>query len=285
MTDKTVKKQPITWVHKGQWLIGALALMGFLYMVGKSWIKPPLPQAAASVKTTTGLCAQALRGQAGRSAELKTPNGLRYSVVAPSNYQANKQHGLLMMFPPAGFDHEMAEHYYQMTTQANSQGYVVVYSASIPLSARALRLQNEVVPQVLANWCIDPQRIVYAGHSDGGTLSTGLAVRAQAQDPAPRSIVASAAGITQEDLQQEQCPAPLNVTVLHNPKDNLFPGFGEGAVKWWGQCMQCAEPAQTEATGCTVRQCTQGKVLRHCVTPEPHVKFPAVASHMLAWLD
>ena len=285
MTDKTVVKQPITWVQKGQWLIGALALMGFLYMVGKSWIKPPAPVPVASVRSLTGSCDQVLRGQAGRTDSLKTPSGLRYSVVAPSNYQANKQHGLLMMFPPAGFDHEMAEHYYQLTTQANSQGYVVVYSASIPLSARALRLQNEVVPQVLANWCIDPQRIVYAGHSDGGTLSTGLTVRAQVQDPAPSSIVASAAGITQEDLQQEQCPAPLNVTVLHNPKDNLFPGFGEGAVKWWGQCMQCAEPAQTEATGCTVRQCTQGKVLRHCVTPEPHVKFPAVASHMLAWLD
>ena len=285
MTDNTVVKQPITWVQKGQWLIGALALMGFLYMVGKSWIKPPAPVPAASVRSLTGSCDQVLSGQAGRTDSLKTPNGLRYSVVAPSNYQANKQHGLLMMFPPAGFDHEMAEHYYQLTTQAHSQGYVVVYSASIPLSARALSLQNEVVPQVLANWCIDPQRIVYAGHSDGGTLSTGLTVRAQAQDPAPSSIVASAAGITQEDLQQEPCPAPLNVTVLHNPKDNLFPGFGEGAVKWWGQCMQCAEPAQTEATGCTVRQCSQGKVLRHCVTPEPHVKFPAVASHLLEWLD
>ena len=285
MTDNTVVKQPITWVQKGQWLIGALALMGFLYMVGKSWIKPPAPVPAASVRSLTGSCDQVLSGQAGRTDSLKTPNGLRYSVVAPSNYQANKQHGLLMMFPPAGFDHEMAEHYYQMTTQAHSQGYVVVYSASIPLSARALRLQNEVVPQVLANWCIDPQRIVYAGHSDGGTLSTGLTVRAQAQDPAPSSIVASAAGITQEDLQQEQCPAPLNVTVLHNPKDNLFPGFGEGTVKWWAQCMQCAEPARTESTGCTVRQCSQGKVLRHCVTPEPHVKFPAVASHMLEWID
>ena len=285
MTDKTVAKQPITWVQKGQWLIGALTLMGFLYMVSKSWIKPPAPVPAASVRSLTGSCDQVLSGQAGRTDSLKTPNGLRYSVVAPSNYQANKQHGLLMMFPPAGFDHEMAEHYYQLTTQANSQGYVVVYSASIPLSARALRLQNEVVPQVLANWCIDPQRIVYAGHSDGGTLSTGLTVRAQAQEPAPSSIVASAAGITQEDLQQEPCPAPLNVTVLHNPKDNLFPGFGEGTVKWWGQCMQCAEPAQTESTGCTVRQCSQGKVLRHCVTPEPHVKFPAVASHLLEWLD
>jgi len=285
MTDNAQVQRPSTWVQKGPWLIAALALLGFLYLVAKSWIKPPAPLPAASVRSLTGHCDQTLSGQAGRTDKLKTPAGLRFSVVAPSNYEPNKRYGLLMLFPPAGFDPEMAEHYYQLTTQATRQGYVVVYSASTPLSARALRLQNEVVPQVMANWCIDPQRIGYVGHSDGGTLSTGLTVRAQAQDPSPSSIVASAAGITMSDLQQEQCPAPLNVTVLHNPKDHLFPGFGEGTVKWWGQCMQCAEPVQTEATGCTVRQCAQGKLLRHCVTPEPHAKFPAVAAHLLQWLD
>lgn len=273
-----------TWVRKGQWLIAGLALLGFFYLLAQSWLAPPLPEAAASQRAASGTCTQALSGQAGRHDNMKTPSGLGYSVVAPRNYQAQQQHGLLMMYPPAGFSKEMAEHYYQLTTQANNQGYVVVYSASIPLSARALKLQNEVVPQVLQQWCIDPQRIVYAGHSDGGSLSTGLTVRAQASDPQPSSIVVSAAGITAEDLQQESCPAPLNVTVLHNPKDDLFPGFGEGAVKWWGQCMQCGEAVQTEATGCVVRACAQGKVLRHCVTSEPHVKLPAVASHLFEWI-
>ena len=285
MTEHNAVKPPNNWVQTGQWFIGALALMWFLYMVGKSWIKPPLPAPAASVRNLSGSCERPLSGSAGRSDHLRTPSGLAYSVITPSNYQPDKQHGLLMMFPPAGFYHEMSEHYYQLTAQAHSQGYVVVYSASVPLSARALQLQKEVVPVVMASWCIDPQRIVFAGHSDGGTLSTGLAVRAQPKDPAPSSIVASAAGITQADLQQEQCPAPLNVTVLHNPKDELFAGYGEGTVKWWSQCMQCGETVQTESTGCMVRQCLQGKRLRYCVTPEPHVKFPAVASHLLEWLD
>jgi len=89
MTDKTSVKKPSPWLQTGQWLIGALALMGFLYMVGKSWMTPPPPVPAASVKVLTGTCEQVLSGQAGRTDNLKTPNGLRYSVVAPSNYQAN----------------------------------------------------------------------------------------------------------------------------------------------------------------------------------------------------
>ena len=282
MTDAP---SPKSWVQRGQrWLL-LLAVLGLLYAVAQSWFKPPLPEAAANLKDLPSGCETPLSGQAGRHTGLQTPSGLRYSVVAPSNYQAHQQHGLLMMYPPAGFSDELAERYYQLTRQANEAGYVVVFSAAIPLSGRALRMQSEVVPQVMRQWCIDPKRVVYAGHSDGGSLSTGLTVRALTPEVQPRQIVVSAAGITAEDLQQEQCPAPLNVTVLHNPKDDLFPGYGEGAVKWWGQCMQCSDTVQTEATGCLVRQCAKGKVLRHCVTPEPHVKLPALASHLFEWVQ
>lgn len=283
MTDT---KPALTWVQIGQRLIAGLAALGFFYILAQSWIKPPPPQAAASLKSMPSslVCEPGLTGRAGRSDDLSTPAGLKYSVVAPSNYQADKPHGLLMMYPPAGFSSDMAERYYQLTQQANEAGYVVVFSAAIPLSGRALRLQSEVVPQVMRQWCIDPAHLVLAGHSDGGSLSTGLTVRELMPSVKPAHIVVSAAGITAADLQEEHCPAPLNVTVLHNPKDNLFPGFGEGAVKWWGQCMQCSEAVQTETTGCVVRQCTQGKVLRHCVTSEPHVKLPAVAGHLLEWV-
>lgn len=277
------KTKPTTWVQRGQWLIVGLAVVGLLWVLSLSFFKPPLPPALAHSRALPEGCPQALAGTAGRHTDLKTAGGLNFTVVTPSNYESTKQHGLLMMYPPAGFSNAGAERYYQLTTQANSQGYVVVYSAAIPLSDRALRLQSEVVPQVLATWCIDPQRVVSAGHSDGGSLTTGLTVRSMVM-PEPQNIVVSAAGITLEDLQLEQCPAPLNVTVLHSPKDNLFPDYGAGAVKWWGQCMQCEVPLQ-ESSGCEVRRCAQGKVLRHCVTPEPHVKFPAVAARMFEWID
>lgn len=282
MTDT---KRSLNAVQIGQRLLAALAVMGLLYVLLQSWFKPPLPEAAASLKDMPAGCASVLPGGSGRHVDLSTPGGLKFTVVAPSNYQPQQQYGLLMMYPPAGFSNDLAERYYQLTRQANEAGYVVVYSAAIPLSGRALRLQSEVVPEVMRQWCINPERVVFAGHSDGGSLSTGLTVRQLRPSARPSHIVVSAAGITAEDLQQEQCPAPLNVTVLHNPQDDLFPGYGEGAAKWWGQCMQCSEAVQTEATGCVVRQCSQDKVLRHCATPEPHVKLPAVASHLFEWVE
>jgi len=275
----------INWLQRGQWLIAALAVSAVLFVLVQVLFKPPLPQAAASVKDLPGDCPSGLGGSAGRHNDLQTVSGLRFSVIAPGNYQGTQRYGLLMMYPPAGFSNESAERYYQLTAQANTQGYVVVYSAAIPLSGRALRMQHEVVPQVMATWCIDPQRVVFAGHSDGGSVTTGLTVREPVPSLQPASVVISAAGITAEDLQQEHCPAPLNVTVLHNPDDELFPGYGQGTVKWWGQCMQCTEEVKTEISGCEVRQCKAGKLLRYCLTRQPHVKWPQETAHMFEWLD
>ncbi|MSQ65306.1 MAG: hypothetical protein EXR37_02975, partial [Limnohabitans sp.] len=146
--------------------------------------------------------------------------------------------------------------------------------------ARVLLVQSEVVPQVMATWCIDQARIVFAGHSDGGSLATGLTVRTKNRSPAPAHAVISAAGITSDELNQEACPAPLHVTVLHNPEDQLFPGYGDGTVRWCRQCLQCSEEVNTEPTVCQVRQCMSGKRLRHCATAEPHHQWPDVTSHL-----
>lgn len=272
------------WLKRGQRLIAALALGSLVYVVAQSWFKPPLPLAVASLNTLPVGCPAGMIGTAGRHMDLHTPSGLRYSVIAPSNYEPTHRYGLLMMFPPAGFSNETSERYYKLTEQAHRQGYVVVFSSAVPLSSRALRMQTEVVPAVTATWCIDEQRVVLAGHSDGGSVTTGLTVRSSVL-PTPRNIVVSAAGITAEDLQQEPCPRPLNVTVLHSPKDDLFPGYGAGTVKWWAQCMQCTEEVHTEVSGCQVQRCGQGNVLRYCVTTEPHVKWPAVTEHFFEWID
>ena len=268
------------------WLLLGLILIGFLYLTARSWITPELPPAAvASHSLPQGGCPPNLAGTAGRHTDLHTPGGLGFTVIAPLNYQPDRRYGLLMVFPPAGFSKDMSEHYYQLTQLGNQHGYVVAYSSAIPLSKRALALQSEVMPQIMSQWCIDADRVVFTGHSDGGSLTTGLTLRPGQSSLMPSRVVISAAGITEDDLQQEICPAPTHVTVLHNPEDQLFPGYGEGTVRWWGRCMQCSETLQTEVSGCQVRQCAQGKLLRHCVTTEPHTRWPAVTSHIWDWLD
>ena len=267
------------------WALAGLLVLVFLLVLVRSWMAPDLPPAAMSRQVLPKGCSAHLTGQAGRHDQERTPSGLPLTVVAPLNYQADKRHGVLVLFPPAGFSREMAEHYYQLTTQANTHGYIVVYSNAVALSKRALQLQSEVLPWVMQHWCVDEQRIVFAGHSDGGSVTTGLTVRPASNAPQPSRVVISAAGLTEEDLQQETCPSPLHVTVLHNPQDELFPGFGAGAVRWWGQCMQCSASVQTERSGCQLRQCAQGRSLRFCETTQPHTRWPTVAAHVWEWLD
>jgi predicted esterase len=274
----------IKFFHRKQWLMTALALSVTIFFVVQMWFKPPLPEAAASVKYLPNDCPLVMSGTPGRHSDLQTASGLRFSVVAPSNYQNTFRYGLLMMFPPAGFSNESAERFYQLTEQANANGYVVVFSAAIPLSVRALRMQQEVVPQVMAIWCIDPARVVFAGHSDGGSITTGLTVREQVQTFKPTSAVISAAGLTAEDLQQELCTTSLNITVLHNPNDELFPGFGEGAAKWWGKCMKCSDEMKIETSGCQVRQCSSDKLLRYCKTSQPHENWPSQTANLFEWI-
>jgi poly(3-hydroxybutyrate) depolymerase len=286
MTETVQQTRPKTdgllW---GQRLMTVLLSAGLCVVLVQILFKPELPQAVAALKVVPGDCSSGLSGTPGRHAELYTHSGLRFSVIAPSNYSVQNKYGLMMVFPPAGFSEESAERYYQLTARANAQGYVVVYSAAIPLSARALRMQHEVVPQVMATWCIDRSRIVFAGHSDGGSVTAGLTVRETDLTLQPTHVVISAAGITAEDFEQEKCPAPLNVTLLHNPDDELFPAYGQGAAKWWAQCMQCKADVINEASGCLLRQCAGQKLLRYCATSEPHAKWPSVTAHMFAWLD
>ncbi len=286
MTEPVHQSPPKTDVLQwGQRLITVLLLAGLCVVLVQILFKPALPQAVAALKDVPGNCSSGLSGKPGRHADLHTHSGLGFSVITPSNYSVQNKYGLVMVFPPAGFSAESAERYYQLTARANAQGYVVVYSAAIALSTRALRMQHEVVPQVMATWCIDPSRIVFAGHSDGGSVTAGLTVRETDHSLQPTHVVISAAGITAEDLAQEKCPAPLNVTLLHNPDDELFPAYGQGAAKWWGQCMQCKAEVITEASGCLVRQCAGQKLLRYCATSEPHTKWPSVTAHMFEWLD
>ena len=252
-----------------------LLALSLAILFGRTLLQPA-PEARPAGPQSAGVCEAAAPGPAGRS-ETSTPRGLGISVVTPTDYRADRRYGLLVLFPPAGFAPSAAERFYGVTAAATAAGFVVALSAPLPLSAIAVQRQAEVAATVAGRWCIDPRRVVFAGHSDGGSLSQGVLLRHATETVRPTAILASGAGIRAEDLARETCPAPLSVTILHSGRDEHFPGYGEGAAHWWARCFSCAPlPARITSDTCSVaRHCAPGARVEFCAGTESHATRPA----------
>lgn len=252
-----------------------LLVLSLAILFGRTLLQPS-PEARPAGPQSAGMCEAPAPGPAGRS-ETSTPHGLEISVVTPTDYRADRRYGLLVLFPPAGFAPSAAERFYDVTAEATAAGFVVALSAPLPLSALAVQRQSEVAATVAGRWCIDTRRVVFAGHSDGGSMSQGAVLRRAADAVQPAAIVASAAGIRAEDLARETCPAPLSVTILHSGTDEHFPGYGEGAAHWWARCFSCAPlPAGVGADTCSVAEhCAPGARVEFCAGAESHARRPA----------
>ena len=197
-------------------------------------------------------------------------------VVTPTDYDGVHRYGLLVMFPPAGFNSEASERFYQLTRLATAAGYLIAFSNAVPLSTIAIKIQGDMVNEVASKWCIDPERIVLGGHSDGGSLAQGVVLRQSIGNIQATGIFSSASGIQGADLQIERCPLPRRVSVVHSSSDERFPKFGRGVANWWAQCFACQSlpdipdgQACIEATGCA-----EGGALRYCETKGTHAQLP-----------
>jgi len=257
----------------GPWvLLAVLMTTVFLFWPGHD---SPSAEASAAGDRRGDECKQVRTGAAGRHA-MTTQRGLGYVVITPTDYSANYRYGLLVLFPPAGFSRNAAERFYKMTQSATAAGYIVVLSDALPLSSHAMRAQADVVVEVAERWCVDAERVVLAGHSDGGLMAQGAVIKSQLPATLNVHVVSSAAGIQQPDLASEHCPSPRRVTLLHPANDERFPGYGWGVAQWWASCFSCqtnmAEPAPgqcADAQGCS----TSGSV-RFCKTATSHAQYP-----------
>lgn len=199
---------------------------------------------------TGGTCAQGARtGQVGRF-ERRTPGGVSYTVVTPSNYRPDHSHPLLMVFAPASFSAGLTERYAGLTQGATQAGFIVAYVGSLQLSLPAVEKLSAVPAEVVSAWCIDPARVFSTGHSDGGTVTVALTALPQYQGRFA-GIVASGVGWNKQDFADVKCPAPLPVTILHGADDTHFPGFGREAAQWWAACNQCTGQEGVGADSCS----------------------------------
>ena len=235
-------------------------------------------------ENVTHACAPGARaGAAGKTDELLTERGIRYFVRTPSNYDSRIAHPLMMVFSPGDRSGLGTEWFTGLTTEATSQGFVVVYADNRPRQTPALNrplakewiLELGTIPALVARqWCIDLERVFLTGHSNGGTISTALALMEESP-LSPAAIAPSAAGFRGEDLNPFACPAPLPVLVMHSRNDKVFPGYGAETVQWWKQCNQCSDNVRTLDAGCTsFPECKNDVSTIYCEGERRHTVWP-----------
>lgn len=251
---------------------GLVLLFAVLYAVGCEGPPTASPHAytgPAPARCPVDLAAVPVDG------ELVTAAGLHVRVRAPANHRPTAPHPLLVVYAAAGMTPSASERWTGFTPVATAAGWLVAYAQHVRPSRAALRRLGAVPATVAAHYCVDPARVVVAGHSDGGTTATALSVEGTL---APRALVASAAGFRGEDLAGFACPAPLPVLVHHGARDRLFPGWGRETAAWWAGCNGCAPAAAQPLPGTCLHYAGCAAPVHYCEGDHGHATWPPSAA-------
>jgi polyhydroxybutyrate depolymerase len=221
-------------------------------------------------------------GPPGRHAR-RSAAGVPYVVVTPRNYQSGHVHPLLVVYAPAGLGPGLSERHAGLTGAATAAGYIVTYVGSLQLSLAAVERLAGVPVEVASEWCIDPNRIHAAGHSDGGTVATALAVLPEWRGRLA-AVVASGMGWRAPDFAAQDCPAPMAVLIAHGSEDSHFPGYGRDAAAFWRRCNGCSDAVETDAHGCIrYRGCVAETV--YCEPARSHWRWAVDAPAVMDFLQ
>ena len=226
-------------------------------------------------------------GAAGATNGLSSRDGFHYNVRAPANLDPTYTHPLLVVYAPAGHSAEQSEALTRLTTDATRRGFIVAYVGSRPLSQRTVIGLARVPKEVASSWCVDPNRVYATGHSDGGTVSTALALLKETKGTVS-AIAPSAAGFFRKDFEGFQCPEPIPVMVMHGKRDTHFPGWGKEAALWWARCNACdlAKPPLPQDDGCvTFSGCVPGGRTVYCEGAGVHEDWPPLRSRIIQFLE
>lgn len=266
-------------------IAAVIASIGLWFFLVPS--RPKVAAAGQDIGIKSACSPGSRTGHADLYDNLQTADMLTIAVRTPSDYDPTRAYPLLVVFPPAGYNRLGSENFYDLTTEATRRGFVVAYSNHLGVSPPSVLQQAKVAETVASFFCVDEHSIAYLGHSDGGSMAEGIPAYVPKAAVAPHSIVASAAGMTAEDLAAMPCPSIPAVMIVHSRNDERFPGFGRGAAAYWGRCAACA-PAELNASedGChDFTGCAKGKRVTYCETSLPHKKWPGLNSAMLDFIQ
>lgn len=210
---------------------------------------------------------------------------LSYLVRTPVNYDARFAHPLLVVYAAAGASARQTERYTRLTAAATSRGLIVAYVDHRPMNKKNVLELGGVAQSAAKRWCIDRQRVFMTGHSDGGTVSTGLALLESTRTDVC-GVAVSAAGFTKRDLESMQCRSPIPVMIMHGAKDTLFPGWGRETAHWWAHCNGCAAPvAGPDPSGCvSYSNCASAAPVLYCEGTQSHGEWPGLEVRIVEFL-
>ena len=221
-------------------------------------------------------------GADGLTDEESTADSTKFSVRTPLNYDAIIAHPLLVVYAAAGRSRAGSERQTKLTAEATEAGFIIAYADNKRLSKNVLADFGTIPDLIAQKWCIDKQRIYFTGHSDGGTVSMGLAFTDETKH-LPTAVAPSAAGIKASDLAEYDCPEPLSVMIMHSRDDSLFPGYGAETATWWATCNQCdATPGASGKNGCiSYANCAGNVSTVYCEGSGSHGDWPRMNSAII----
>ena len=212
-------------------------------------------------------------------------DGLKINVRTPANYDPTRAHPLLIAFPPGGYGRLASESFYSLTAAATARGFVVAFPDARPLSRSMIGLYSKVAEAVARQWCIDPERIAFLGHSDGASAAYGISLLERGAIQ-PQAMLVSGAGLSGNDLASQSCAAVRRVMIVHGHNDALFPDFGHQASQWWARCFGCGADKFTKVSShCVEAQgCREEAKLVFCETDAAHETAPVIGDFELDFL-
>ena len=268
-------------------ILAGLCLIALIALLGCKPEPIELRTTVYAENTDAKTCsAGARQGSAGLTDDQSTDAGTRYNVRTPLNYDATRAHPLIVIYAPAGRSRDGNERFTKLTPEATEAGFVVVYVDNKRLSQGVLLDFGTIPEKVSAQWCIDQQRIYFTGHSDGGTVSMGLAFTEETKH-LPAAVAPSASGIKLSDLSSYRCPDPISIMIMHSANDSLFPGFGAEAIGWWASCNRCDPlPSKHHVHRCIqYKNCANDTVTLYCEGQGNHGEWPNINPVILAFLQ
>jgi polyhydroxybutyrate depolymerase len=216
-----------------------------------------------------------------------TVGGIEYNVRVPADYDATRAHALIVVYSPHVTNDSAAdlEVFTGLGPDATARGYIAAFAAwfdPVPVENRADA--DTIRSDVAATWCVDPARVYFTGHSDGGSISTLLALGG-----APVAAIApSAAGIDASDGMFLGCASAVPAMVIHSQDDMIFPvpSFGVGSADHFASCFQCGALGAPLADGCApYNGCDAGTEVQYCEMSGNHYDWYGLNQSILDFFD